>query len=82
MEVKQIYELVNSATAQAIGKSDLLQEDLGNLVDVGEAIMNANSLDHYVKSLVDHIGKVVGESYLHLLGFTGEHREHPQRTLR
>lgn len=59
MEVKQIYELVNSATAQAIGQSDLLQEDLGNLVDVGTAIMNANSLDHYVKSLVDHIGKVV-----------------------
>jgi len=59
MEVKQIYELVNSATTQAIGQSDLLQEDLGNLVDVGTAIMNANSLDHYVKSLVDHIGKVV-----------------------
>lgn len=59
MEVKQIYELVNNATTQAIGQSDLLQEDLGNLVDVGEAIMNANSLDHYVKSLVDHIGKVV-----------------------
>ena len=59
MEVKQIYELVNSATTQAIGKSDLVQEDLSNLVDVGEAIMNANSLDHYVKSLVDHIGKVV-----------------------
>lgn len=59
MEVKQIYELVNSATTQAIGQSDLVQEDLSNLVDVGEAIMNANSLDHYVKSLVDHIGKVV-----------------------
>lgn len=59
MEVKQIYELVNNATIQAIGQSDLLQEDLGNLVDVGTAIMNANSLDHYVKSLVDHIGKVV-----------------------
>lgn len=59
MEVKQIYELVNNATMQAIGQSDLLQEDLSNLVDVGTAIMNANSLDHYVKSLVDHIGKVV-----------------------
>lgn len=59
MEVKQIYELVNNATTQAIGQSDLLQEDLSNLVDVGEAIMNANSIDHYVKSLVDHIGKVV-----------------------
>lgn len=59
MEVKQIYELVNNATIQAIGQSDLLQENLSNLVDVGTAIMNANSLDHYVKSLVDHIGKVV-----------------------
>ena len=59
MEVKQIYELVNSATTQAIGQSDLLQEDLGNLVDVGEAIMNANSLDHYVKSLFDQ--KKIGE---------------------
>lgn len=59
MEVKQIYELVNAATGETLGKTDLLQEDLSNLVDVGEEIMNANSVDKYVKSLVDHIGKVI-----------------------
>lgn len=59
MEMKQIYELVNTATAETVGDSIIVNEDLSNLVDVGTAIMNANSLDKYVKSLVDHIGKVI-----------------------
>ena len=59
MEVKQIYELVNAATGETLGKTDLLQEDLSNLVDVGNEIFNANSIDKYVRSLVDHIGKVI-----------------------
>lgn len=59
MEVKQIYELVNDATGEVLGKTDLLNEDLSNLVDVGDEIMNANSVDKYVRSLVDHIGKVI-----------------------
>lgn len=59
MEMKQIYDLVNLATRETIGDSAVVNEDLGNLVDVGTAIMNANSLDKYVRSLVDHIGKVI-----------------------
>lgn len=59
MEVKQIYELVNAATNETLGKSDLVAEDLSNLVDVGEQVFNANSMDKYVRSLVDHIGKVI-----------------------
>lgn len=59
MEMKQIYDLVNLATRETIGDSAVVNEDLSNLVDVGTAIMNANSLDKYVKSLVDHIGKVI-----------------------
>ena len=59
MEIKQIYELVNQATQETIGDSVILQEDLSNLVDVGIALMNANSVDKYVRSLVDHIGKVI-----------------------
>lgn len=59
MEVKQIYELVNNATSETLGKSDLLAEDLSNLVDVGTEVFNQNSMDKYVRSLVDHIGKVV-----------------------
>lgn len=59
MEVKQIYSLMNSVTAEILGKSDVIAEDLSNLVDVGTEVFNANKVDNYVKSLVDHIGKVI-----------------------
>ena len=59
MEVKQIYTLMNSVTSEILGKTDLLQEDLENVVDVGTEILNATAFDNYVKTLVNHIGKVV-----------------------
>ena len=59
MEVKQVYEFVNDATKEAIGDSAVLAEDLSNVIDIGVAIFNANAFDKYVKSLVNHIGKVV-----------------------
>lgn len=59
MEVKQIYELVNAATTETLGQENVVEENLGNLVDVGTQVMNANSMDKYVRSLVDHIGKVI-----------------------
>lgn len=59
MEIKQVYELVNSATTEVIGESAILAEDLSNVVDVGTAIFNASAFDAYVKSLVNHIGKVI-----------------------
>lgn len=59
MKVTQIYALVNSATEEMLGESVILAEDLSNIVDVGKAVVNTNNLDNYVKSLVNHIGKVV-----------------------
>ena len=59
MEVKQIYELMNNVTTEILGKSDLISEDLTNVVDLGTEILNANAVDNYVQSLVNHIGKVV-----------------------
>ena len=59
MEVKQIYNFVNDATKEIVGDSVLLQEDLGNIVDLGTAVFNANAVDAYVKSLLNHIGRVV-----------------------
>lgn len=59
MEVKQIYSLVNAVTGEVLGKTDLVSEDLTNIVDVGTEVMNANAVDNYVKSLVNHIGKVI-----------------------
>lgn len=59
MEVKQVYQFVNDATSEALGREGLLTEDLSNVVDVGEAVFNASAFDKYVKSLVNHIGKVI-----------------------
>ncbi len=59
MEMKQIYELVNGVTSEITGKTDLIKEDLSNIADVGTSIFDLTSVDNYVKSLVDHIGKVV-----------------------
>lgn len=59
MDVKQIYSLMNSVTGEVLGDSALLSEDLSNVVDVGTAVFNANAVDNYVKSLVNHIGKVI-----------------------
>ncbi len=59
MEVTQVYQFVNSATQEAIGDSIVLAEDLSNVVDIGTAIFNASAFDKYVKSLVNHIGKVI-----------------------
>lgn len=59
MEMNQIYTLTNSITQEIIGDSVVLSEDLGNIVDVGNAIFNAQAFDAYVKSLINHIGKVI-----------------------
>jgi hypothetical protein len=59
MEIKQVYEYVNDAAKEVIGDSVLLQEDLSNVVDVGTAIFNGQAFDAYVRSLVNHIGKVI-----------------------
>ena len=59
MEVKQIYTLMNSVSKEVLGKTDLIQEDLTGIVDMGTEVFNQNAIDNYVKSLVNHIGKVV-----------------------
>lgn len=59
MEIKQVYEFVNDAVEEVIGDSAVLSEDLSNVVDIGTAIFNANAFDAYVRSLVNHIGRVI-----------------------
>lgn len=59
MEIKQVHEFVNDAVEEVIGDAVVVNEDLSNVVDVGTAIFNANAFDAYVRSLVNHIGKVV-----------------------
>lgn len=59
MEVTQIYTLMNEVTAEILGESNVIAEDLSNVVDVGTQVFNATDVDSYVKSLVNHIGKVI-----------------------
>ena len=59
MKVTQIYELVNGAQREVLGEESVLQEDLSNLVDIGDSITNAVGYDKYVKALVNRIGKTI-----------------------
>ncbi len=59
MVVKQIYTLINSVSGEVLGRTDIVQEDLTGIVDLGTEVFNANAVDNYVKSLVNHIGKVI-----------------------
>lgn len=59
MKITQVYEFVNGATAEALGQDVVVNEDLSNIVSVGEAVFNANAMDKYVKALVNRIGKVI-----------------------
>ena len=58
MEMQQVYQLANDVTTELLGKSNLVQEDLLNVVDLGKELFDNTSYDKFTKSLVDHIGKV------------------------
>lgn len=59
MDIKQIYQIVNTVSQEVLGETAVVQEDLQNIVDIGAAVFDNNSFDAYVRSLVDHIGRVV-----------------------
>jgi len=59
MEVKQIHDIMNTVTKEVLGTENLVKEDMSNIVDIGNEIFNASAVDNYVKSLINHIGKVV-----------------------
>ena len=50
---------MNSVSQEVLGKTDLVHEDLTGILDMGTEVFNQNAIDNYVKSLVNHIGKVV-----------------------
>ena len=59
MKMTQVYSILNDVTKEILGATDLVQEDLSNVVDVGEKIFDATSYDHYVTALVNRIGKTI-----------------------
>lgn len=59
MNVKRIYQIINSVSGEVLGRTDIVTEDLTGIVDLGTEVFNQNAVDNYVKSLVNHIGKVI-----------------------
>lgn len=60
MKVEQVYEIVNDTTKEIIGSEELIATaDNNKIVDVGETVIGSSNMDNYVRSLVDHIGRVV-----------------------
>ena len=59
MEVNQIYTLINRVSSEVLGKTGIVHEDLTGIVDLGKEVFNQSDVDNYVKSLVNHIGKVI-----------------------
>lgn len=59
MEVSQVYDIVNGMTHEILGESAVVNEDLSNVVDMGKAIFDNTSYDKFVRSLIDHIGRVM-----------------------
>lgn len=59
MEIVQVHDLVNNALRETLGEENLLEENLANVVDIGTAVFNGQAFDAYVRTLVNHIGKVI-----------------------
>ena len=61
MQVEQIYEIVNAITGEMLGEGTVVNEDLSNVVEIGDTIANLGSaaFENYTRSLIDHIGRVV-----------------------
>lgn len=59
MKVSQIYQLMNSVTSELLGDEVIVNEDLSNVVELGQQFENAVGVDNFVKSLTDHIGKMI-----------------------
>ena len=59
MEMNQVATFTNTVVQEVLGDTAVVQEDLTNVVDIGKEIFNAEAFDAYVKTLINHIGKVV-----------------------
>jgi hypothetical protein len=58
MTVEQVYALVNDMQTEVLGEASILNENLSNIVDIGDSIINKIGYENAAKTLVDHIGKV------------------------
>lgn len=59
MKVNQVYQIVNTMQSEVTGLSVVVNEDLSNVVEVGQDIINTGNMDNYVRKLPDVVGRIV-----------------------
>lgn len=60
MQVKQVYEFVNSISKQAYGEQGITATDMTGLIAMGNTILSTpEATDAFLKTLIDRIGRVV-----------------------
>ena len=60
METNQIYEIVNSVTAQAIGDEALAAVDAQGLISLGNSVLSSSSnTEAFLNTLVQRIGRTI-----------------------
>ena len=59
MTVTQVYQILNTIAGELLGETAIVQEDLSNVVELGDSFANVAGLDNYVRALNDTIGKMV-----------------------
>lgn len=59
MKITQVHEILSDVTKETLGETGLVNEDLSNVVSVGESIANMNLYDKFVGALVNRIAKTI-----------------------
>ena len=59
MEVKQIYAMMNTINGEMDGKLAAVNEDLSNIVDVGNSVFDNGAVEPFSRALINQIGKMV-----------------------
>lgn len=60
MQVKQVYDFINSISKQAYGETGITATDMTGLIAMGNTILSTpEATDAFLKTLIDRIGRVV-----------------------
>ena len=63
MKYKLIGEALNEVYKELIGESELVKEDLSNIVEVGKTITDninyGENVENYTKKLIDKVGRII-----------------------
>lgn len=59
MKVEQIYNIINTITDELVGDSIIVNEDLSNLVDIGNTFESTVGYNPVMERLIDHVGRMV-----------------------